>query len=54
MGPCARWREQQMPKPGDRKAWGQSPSGCTVLTGCGKGVGDKTGKVPWDQQWKDL
>lgn len=43
-----------MPKPGDRKAWGQSPSGCTVLTGCGKGVGDKTGKVSWDQQWKDL
>lgn len=25
-----------------------------VLTGCGKGVGDKTGKVLWDQHCKDL
>lgn len=44
MGPCSRWGGQQVPKHGDRKVQVQSPSGCTVLTGCGKGVGDKTGK----------
>lgn len=43
-----------MPKHGDRKVQVQSPSGCMVLTGCGKGVGDKTGKVLWDQHCKDF